>query len=132
MHKRLIWRTISLYVTKKESDSVPSCADMLSRLFDLNKLDLQLYRLLVNQPYRARPLAYMVDRDRSTVHRSLQRLVSTGLCKRICCPVDGGGRYFKYRAAPPTVVKHQVKNCIDSWYKHMHEALANLIEDFYK
>ncbi len=119
-------------MTQNESDSMPSCADMLCRLFDLNELDLRLYRLLVNQPYRTRVLANVIDRDRSTVHRSLQRLVSTGLCKRVCCPVDGGGRYFMYRAAPPTVVKQQVKDCIDSWYKHMQEALTYLIEDFYE
>ena len=104
---------------------------MLCRLFDLNDMDLQLYRLLVKKSYRTQTLADTVGKDRSTVYRSLQRLVSSGLCQRLCYSIDGGGRFFRYQAVPPAVVKERIRTCIKTWYEHMQEALTHLIDEFY-
>ena len=104
---------------------------MICRLFDLNEMDMQLYRMLAKQSYCARTLANSVGKDRSTVHRSLQRLVSSGLCKRLCRPIDGGGRFFIYEAVPPSIVKHRILLCIDAWHENMQEALTHFIDEFY-
>ena len=94
-------------------------------------MDLQLYRLLVKQAYTTQDLATAVGKDRSTVHRSLQRLVSSGLCKRVCCLLDGGGRFFKYKAVSPALVEQRVLTCIQAWYESMQESLTNLFDEFY-
>lgn len=107
------------------------CADMLCRLLDLNDLDLQIYRLLIQGPQCARDLAEQVGKDRSTVHRSLQRLTDSGLCQRQRYPVEGGGRLFRYAAVPPEEVQQRIRACLDTWYQRMEQALSQFIREFY-
>jgi predicted transcriptional regulator len=105
---------------------------MICRLFELNEADIQTYRLLIKQPYRARSLAAAIGKDRSTVYRSLQRLVSCGLCRRLCSTIQGGGRFFTYEAASPDIFKEQALHCIEDWYNKMKEALTHFVDEFHK
>ncbi len=106
------------------------CGDMLCLLFDLNELDLHIYRQLLKGEQRAEDLAAVVDKDRSTVHRSLTRLVDGGLCTRERRLVNSGGRYYIYRATPPAEVKQHIHACIERWHHRMHASLDRFVEEF--
>jgi len=116
---------------RHQSPDRPACADMLCRLLDLNDLDLHIYRLLIRKPRRTQDLAQHVGKDRSTVHRSLQRLVEGGLCQRQRCPVEGGGRFFRYAAVAPEEVQRRIRTCLDNWYHRMEQALDQFMAEFY-
>ncbi len=103
---------------------------MLCILFDLTQLDLDIYRHLLRHEKRATDIAAAMDKDRSTIHRSLQRLVEGGFCTRERRLVDGGGRYFIYRARPPATVKEHIQACIERWHRRMHKSLDHFTEEF--
>jgi len=113
------------------ADEHMQCGDMLCLLFDLTQLDMRIYRHLLNGEERADAVAAAMHKDRSTVHRSLSRLTECGFCRRERRLVDGGGRYYVYRAMPPQKVKQHVRSCIDGWYHRMHAALDHFTEEFH-
>lgn len=106
------------------------CGDMLCLLFDLNQLDMDIYRHLLTREGCAEDIAAAMHKDRSTAHRSLKRLVDGGFCTRKRRLVDGGGRYFIYRAVPPQKVRHHIRSCIEGWYRRMHHSLDHFVEEF--
>ncbi|MGC9307652.1 MAG: helix-turn-helix domain-containing protein [Thermoplasmatota archaeon] len=111
-------------------DEPLQCGDMLCLLFDLTQRDMDVYRHLLQQEQRAEDIAAAMHKDRSTIHRSLRRLVDGGFCTRERRLVDGGGRYFVYRAVPPDQVKEHVRSCIEGWYERMHRTLDHFTEEF--
>jgi len=118
---------------KHESLQEPmECSDVLRFILDLNELDMRVYRYLAVNAERADELAEKVGKDRSTIHRSLQKLVACGLCKRERRLLGGGGHYYIYAAVPPEVVKETIKSCIDNWYGKMTDALKNFSNEFFK
>ncbi len=108
------------------------CSDVLHLILDLNELDMQIYRYLAVGKNRADELAEKIGKDRSTIHRSLQKLISCGLCKRERHLLSGGGHYYIYTAVPPEIVKETVKSCIDGWYGKMNNALKNFNKEFFE
>jgi len=107
------------------------CSDIFHYLLDLNELDMKVYRHLSTDTKRADEIAEKIGKDRSTIHRSLQKLISCGLCKRERHLLDGGGHYYVYTAVPPEIVKKTVKSCIDSWYENMNDALKHFDDEFF-
>ncbi|HHH78407.1 MAG: helix-turn-helix domain-containing protein [Thermoplasmata archaeon] len=108
------------------------CSDVLRFILDLNELDMQVYRYLAADAERADELAEKIGKDRSTIHRSLQKLIACGLCKRERRLLGGGGHYYIYAAIPPDIVKETIKSCIDDWYNKMNYALKDFNNEFFK
>lgn len=64
-----------------KSEDVICCNDLIKCVFDLNELDLKVYKKLKKKgESRAEILAKHLKRERSTVYRSLQKLTCCGLC----------------------------------------------------
>jgi len=103
-----------------------SCKDVLHCVFELNKLDFKVYKLLKEHgKTRADDLAHKMNKERSTVYRSLQRLTSCGLCIKITKTIESGGYYHIYTCNDPKKVKKEMESCIDEWYKQMKNTLKN-------
>ena len=80
-----------------QSDNNICCKDILQSLFDLNDFDFEVYNQLreMNES-RADFLAKKMNKERSTIYRSLQKLTLCGLCKKITKTIDTGGYYHVY------------------------------------
>ena len=103
-----------------------NCKDVLQCVYDLNKLDFQIYKTLKDiGESRADNLAIKMKKERSTIYRSLQKLSSCGLCTKKTKTIDSGGYYHIYSCKDITKIRKEMETCIDTWYKHMKETLKN-------
>lgn len=74
-----------------------SCSDLLSCVFGLKAFEESLiYLLAKHSGSTLDELAQTTGRDRSTVHRSLSKLSSLGLCYRTAIGLRGGGYRHEY------------------------------------
>jgi predicted transcriptional regulator len=105
------------------------CDDAIKCVFNLNKLDLRVYKKLKDiGPARANELAEQLQRERSTVYRSLQKLSKCGICKKRTKTLEHGGYYHVYECDRIENIQKQAKECLDSWYKDVKETLETLDE----
>ena len=68
-------------------------------------------------------LAKKIEKDRSTVYRSLQRLTCCNLCLKETKNIDKGGYYHIYRCNEISKAKKELEECIDKWYHQMKNTL---------
>jgi predicted transcriptional regulator len=78
-----------------------SCKDLFSCIYDLSTSELALLALLLKEKDSVSldDLAKSMHKDRATVFRSLQKLVSLGLCTKATMNIKEGGYYHVYAAA---------------------------------
>ncbi|OGS41654.1 MAG: hypothetical protein A3K67_04785 [Euryarchaeota archaeon RBG_16_62_10] len=104
-----------------------SCKDIVKCLYKLTDFELAIYKKLVKQgPLKADDLAPTMRKDRSTVYRALQKLVSSGMAYRETKTIDRGGYYHIYTAVAPDALKQKLHKCADDWFENMNSA----IDDF--
>lgn len=100
------------------------CDDVIQCVFDLNVLDLNVYKKLKEVgKSRADDLARKMDRERSTVYRSLQKLTTCGLCTKETNTIETGGYYHVYSCIDAKHVKKRVGMCVEKWYTSMKEMI---------
>jgi predicted transcriptional regulator len=105
-----------------------SCDNIIQCIFDLNKLDLKVYKTLKEEigEIRADELAKKLVKDRSTVYRSLQKLTCCRLCIKETRTIDKGGYYHTYTCSDLSKIKKEIERHIDSWYKKMKNTVKDL------
>ena len=102
------------------------CRDVIKSVFELNKLDLDVYKKLKEiKESRADILAKKMSKERSTIYRSLQRLTSCNLCTKKIKTIEKGGYYHTYSCNDPKQMKKEIESCIDQWYKLMKDTLKD-------
>lgn len=105
------------------------CKDIMQCVFELNKLDLDIYKKLREQKEsRADVLAKKMNKERSTIYRSLQKLTSCRLCTKKTRTIKTGGYYHIYSCNDSKHARKEIESCIDEWYI----AMKNKLKDFEK
>ena len=100
-----------------------TCRDVLRCIFDLGEKEISIYRkLLRSGPSRIESLQSSVSRDKSTVYRSLQRLVDVGLVEKQVRNLKRGGQFHEYTAVPPEEIRERVNACLDDWVDNLRKA----------
>jgi predicted transcriptional regulator len=108
---------------------VGTCQDLVQCAFSLNEFEVMVYNKLVESgPTRADDLADIMNRDRSTVYRALQKMMSCGMCFRETKSIDRGGYFHVYRAISKDELKVKLQQCVDDWYGRMQQVLARFGE----
>ncbi|HSV42896.1 MAG TPA: helix-turn-helix domain-containing protein [Methanomassiliicoccales archaeon] len=103
---------------------VRSCNDLVQCAFSLNEFEVLVYnRLVESGPMRADDLADLMGRDRSTVYRALQRMLTCGMCLRETKSIERGGYFHVYRAISKAELKEKLQSCVEGWYGRMQEVL---------
>ena len=103
------------------------CDDILKCVFDLNILDIDVYNQLKKSgEIRADKLAKKINKDRSTVYRSLQKLICCNLCLKEKKNIIKGGYYHIYRCNKSSEAKKELEECIDNWYHQMKNTIKQL------
>jgi predicted transcriptional regulator len=85
--------------------------DLLIYLFDLAPLDVDMLFLLMKnkKPMMLEEVAKKLSRDKTTVFRSAQKLVSIGLCIKDTRTLKGGGYYHVYSVVNFETFKQQTE-----------------------
>ena len=104
-----------------------SCTDLLTCLYNLKPSDLEvLVTLAKNENSTLDQIAKIVQKDRSSVHRCLSKLVSINLVNRQSKSLKGGGYYHTYAMLDPaTIKKHALEKV-----KEITESLEALVDSF--
>ena len=101
-----------------------TCRDIVKCMYGLSDFELAVYRRLAKQgSLRADDLAPSLKKDRSTVYRALQSLVTAGLAFRETKTIDRGGYYHVYSAVPPKQLREKLHRCADDWFENMNSAI---------
>jgi predicted transcriptional regulator len=99
-------------------------------MYSLTDLDAEVLRHLMREgPSRAEDLADQLERDRSTIYRSLQKLVACQLVGKETRSLERGGYYHVYQTVPRNVLRHRLNHCIEEWHSRMVELMARFDED---
>ncbi|MDH5018716.1 helix-turn-helix domain-containing protein [Halobacterium rubrum] len=102
----------------------PEFGDILRCVFGLHEHDVETYLALADRDEVApQPLADELDRNRSNVARSLQRLCEKDVASRRREILDGGGEVYCYEAAPLADVKARMHEELDAWAAYVHDRI---------
>lgn len=113
----------------KSIASEQSCRETMRRILGVNDFDLFVYGVLLEGKEDTKSIAQRTKRERSSVQRSLARLVKAGLCDRSAQGKKSRGYYYQYRAVSPANAKKHLKRCIDRWYADLMFSLNHFEEE---
>ena len=103
------------------------CNDVIQCIFNLNTLDITVYKKLKEtKEARTDELAKKINRERSTVYRSLQKLTCSDLCIKKTNTLENGGYYHTYTCKDIKKTKEKLEKCIDEWYEKMKATIKEL------
>ena len=103
------------------------CDDIIQCIYELNTLDLNIYNTLKTQKeVRTQTLAKKIEKERSTVYRSLQKLTCAGLIDKKTKTLPQGGTYHTYTIKNSQETKKHLNSCIDNWYKKMKNTIDKI------
>jgi predicted transcriptional regulator len=105
-----------------------TCESLLECFHGLKALDRECFEVLVgaNEPLTVDEVAELVDRERSTAYRSVQRLLQTGLIQKEQINYDQGGYYHVYSPTDPGKITDDMQRLLNDWYAKM----GQLIQEF--
>ena len=110
-------------LTKKNA----TCEDLLVCLYNLKPTDIQvLIQVARNQNATLDQIAKLVQRDRTSVHRCLSKLVTANLVTKQTRTLKGGGYYHAYTMVEPEKIKKQARERVEE----ITESLGALVESF--
>lgn len=103
------------------------CEDVIKCVFNLNNLDLKVYKKLKQKNnLRADQLSKLLKKERSTIYRSLQKLTSCGICKKKTNNLEKGGYCHTYHCKDTKKISKEAEKCLDKWYKTMKKKLNEI------
>jgi predicted transcriptional regulator len=110
-------------ITKKGA----SCTDLLTCLYNLKPADLEVLMAVANNENATLDqIAAKVQKDRSSIHRCLSKLVSINLVIKQSKTLKGGGYYHTYAMLDPELIIKHARERVEE----ITESLQSLIDNF--
>ena len=111
--------------------------DLFIQLYDLSPLDLEILFMLVksrndDEPMTLDEVSKEADRDRSTTFRSLQKLVTLGLCVKDTKTIKEGGYYHVYSAVDMQTFKLETERKVKELQRSLDRLLKKFEDDMHK
>ncbi|CAJ51852.1 TrmB family transcription regulator [Haloquadratum walsbyi C23] len=108
------------------------CESLLECFHGLKRLDKQCFRVLTQskEPLTVDEIAEVVDRERSTAYRSIQRLLQAGFIKKEQINYDQGGYYHVYSATNPDEIANGMQRLLNDWYAKMGQLIREFEEKY--
>lgn len=104
--------------------SDPDFRTVMSCVFGIEDHETRTYLVLLEQPgSTVEELAVALERDRSTVNRSLSTLTERGLVRRERRLLDGGGYVYQYTAIALPEAKAMLHDALETWADSVHDAI---------
>ncbi|WP_144905796.1 helix-turn-helix domain-containing protein [Halobellus captivus] len=104
------------------------CEGLLECFHGLKHLDKQCFQVLVqaSEPLTVDEVADIVERERSTAYRSIQRLLQSGFIQKEQVNYEQGGYYHVYSPTDPEKISDSMQRMLNDWYAKM----GQLIQEF--
>ena len=104
-----------------------SCADVIGCVFNLTETDLMVFEVLsADSDSTSLEVADKIKRDRSTAHRSLEKLVACGIARKMRRSKGTRGYSNAYRRITDRELYVRSKANIDECYKNIEAALKGI------
>ncbi len=102
--------------------------DLFTILYELSPLELELLFALIsnNKPVSLESLAQELDRDKTTVFRSLQKMVNLRICEKETKTLKEGGWYHVYKAMDMASFKKETEKRV----KEIKESFDRVLKKF--
>jgi predicted transcriptional regulator len=103
-------------------------------LYDLSPLELDLLFIMIKEakPLTLEELSNKADRDKSTVFRSVQKLVSAGICIKETKTIREGGYYHVYSAVDMETFKAETQMRVNDLQKSLDRLMKKFESDMQK
>ncbi|MGY5863786.1 MAG: helix-turn-helix domain-containing protein [Candidatus Thorarchaeota archaeon] len=105
------------------SKSFDKQEDLLCCAFGLRDSEIAVYLYLIDGPKTIEEIAVIVEKDRTTVSRVLNRLREKDLVKRETTLLERGGYYYTYAAKSTDRVRNEILAQLDDWYNETRRFL---------
>jgi predicted transcriptional regulator len=110
--------------------------DLFIQLYDLSPLDLDILFMLISkkneEPMTLDEVSKVTDRDRSTTFRSLQKLVTLGLCIKETKTIKEGGYYHVYSIVDMETFKIETERRVRDLQRSLDRLLKKFENDMQK
>jgi predicted transcriptional regulator len=110
--------------------------DLFIQLYDLSPLDLDILFTLISKknqgPMTLDEVSKVTDRDRSTTFRSLQKLVTLGLCMKETKTIKEGGYYHVYSIVDMETFKIETERRVRDLQRSLDRLLKKFENDMQK
>ena len=104
-----------------------SCTDLLTCLYNLKPADLAVLQAVAqNEGATLDEIAKILQKDRSSIHRCLAKLVSLNLVNKQTKTIKGGGYYHAYSMQEANTIKKHAKERVEE----ITESLQSLVDNF--
>ena len=108
--------------------------DLFIQLYDLSPLDLDILFMLISKKNDEKPMTLdeiskETDRDRSTTFRSLQKLVTLGLCTKETKTIKEGGYYHVYGVVDMETFKIETERRVRDLQRSLDRLLIKFEHD---
>jgi len=103
-------------------------------LYDLSPLELDLLFIMIKEakPLTLEELSNKADRDKSTIFRSVQKLVSAGICIKETKTIREGGYYHVYSAVDMETFKAETQARVNDLQKSLDRLMKKFESDMQK
>lgn len=119
---------LSQLFTKIGSDEI-NCFDLIKCVFNLNETDIKIIQSFSgNQGKTIKEITKIVGKDRSTVHRSLEKLISCHLCYKERKSGETRGFVDYYYLIPIKDILEMVESNLDKCYSKIKRILDEFKE----
>ncbi len=108
------------------------CEGLLECFHGLKELDRECFRVLVEAegPLTVDEVAEVVDRERSTAYRALQRLKQAGFVQKEQVNYEQGGYYHVFRPTEPDAVADEMQRMLNDWYAMIGQLIGEFREKY--
>ncbi len=108
------------------------CEGLLECFHGLKQLDKQCFQVLVqaDEPLTVDEIAEIVDRERSTAYRSIQRLLKAGFIQKEQVNYEQGGYYHVYSPTDAERIADSMQRMLNDWYAKMGQLISEFEEKY--
>jgi len=103
----------------------PTTKELIEDVFNISGSVCRVYLYLVHQPepQTVRSIASELDRNRSSISRSLTQLYEKGLITREEKSLKTGGHKYVYDPLPMAQLRVRMHEALDHWTEQMHREI---------
>lgn len=108
------------------------CEEVLKHCYGFNQLAVESYLTLLESDgaMTVDELAVGVDRERSTVYRTVQQLLQAGFLRKEQVNYDDGGYYHVYKPKDPKDVTDEMQQTLNSLYSKLERKIRECERDY--